>query len=256
MSELQAPLTPDQVDAADDHLMSIVVEEEPEPITDEELDDLARFPDQGISQDAAQQLLKEVIERRKWERDYYEALERHAERLGIETGFDEDVPKLIKKVISQYGLAWRNLEDVERELKAGEERANHYFSMGYGERTRMLLNHLERKADNHLRRYKHLLEDMQVWARAITIIAGTVMDAGTHREKDARMRGLIGACESAVAELRKNRDDQYNYYTVPDVFRSDYPVREYVQQIHQLEAEIKRLTGNGEGEKRADDIPF
>lgn len=91
---------------------------------------------------------------------------------------------------------------------------------------------------------KSFKDDVLTYLRAITLVAETVGNGGTHKEKDARMRGLISQIESAIQRVRTEDKHLFNYYWGnPDLFRSDYPVIEYLRQIRELKAENARLKG-------------
>lgn len=99
----------------------------------------------------------------------------------------------------------------------------------------------ETKALTKLKSFK---EDVLVYLRAIALVAETVGNGGTHREKDARLRGLISQIESAIQRVRDD-EEQFvkSWYTKPDLFRSDYPVGRYMERIRELENENKKLKG-------------
>lgn len=83
-------------------------------------------------------------------------------------------------------------------------------------------------------------EDMILYMRAIALVAEMVGNAGTHAEKNARLRGLIEQIESAIHKLR---EQQFNfretyYWRSPDVWRSDYPLRRYMEQKHDLQRQL------------------
>ncbi len=102
-----------------------------------------------------------------------------------------------------------------------------------------------RKTEQVIGGAKAFNQDLIVYFRAIALVAGMVGNAGTHREKNARLRGLIEQIESAVQKLRDNdmRFDRDYYWAAPDVWRSDYPVREYIQRNQELERQIAELKG-------------
>jgi hypothetical protein len=92
-------------------------------------------------------------------------------------------------------------------------------------------------------------DDMLAWLRGMAINAESVSWAGTHREKDARLRGLVEVIEAAIKRVQEIRTYGYQWHTsLNGWMQSDYPVREYKQRIYELEAEIRRL--NGEDQPR------
>lgn len=110
----------------------------------------------------------------------------------------------------------------------------------------------ERQAENAIASGKAIVEDMCVYLRSFAMILDMVGNASTHREKDARLRGCVEMVESAIQALRneKERVTDLNWYGHPDIFRSDYPVREHKRRIYELENEVKRLKKQYEPETK------
>lgn len=101
-----------------------------------------------------------------------------------------------------------------------------------------------------LAKLKSFKEDVLIYLRAIALLAETVGNAGTHKEKDSRLRGLIAQIETAIQKVRDERErftDSY-YWSKPDLFRSEYPVQRYLEKIRELEVEIKKLKGESTNE--------
>jgi hypothetical protein len=102
---------------------------------------------------------------------------------------------------------------------------------------------LQNKEQNSLLKLKRFQDDILTFLRAIALVADSVGNAATHREKNSRMRGLIGQIESAIQKVRDGYEDLLTryWYDKPDLFRSDYPVLQYIQKSRQLEEELKAL---------------
>jgi hypothetical protein len=170
-----------------------------------------------------------------------------------ESGFS-----FIRYVLVTLSREYGFLRPLEKVMDEQEEKLHHHYgSFGAADRLRYIFRNLERKAEQSQFAYRALKEDMLVWARAIGLAAGMAANGGTHREINARMRGLIEMIESAVTAIRNaNEDERHGFYGahVPDVFRSDYPVREYNQRIHELERELEleRKRNSGDGLKAED----
>lgn len=88
-------------------------------------------------------------------------------------------------------------------------------------------------------------DDVLTYLRALSLIAETVGNAGTHHEKEVRLRGFISLLETAIAALKKRSYGTITRYweEQPDIFRSKYPVAGYIYQIHKLREELKQLKG-------------
>ena len=114
---------------------------------------------------------------------------------------------------------------------------------------------LERDKDNQVLKLKRFQDDILTYLRAVALVADTVGNAGTHKEKDARLRGLISQIESAIQRIR----DGYEYLLTschggtPDLFRSDFPIQQYIKKCRELESEIKFLKGES---TQSDDFPI
>lgn len=108
--------------------------------------------------------------------------------------------------------------------------------------------------DKYRRQYtftKSLAEDVVSYLRAIALCLETVGNAPTHRAKSERVKGLLEQIASAVKNIRDwhrcNIDSRYG--TFPDLFETDFPVRDYLKQIHELKAEVKRLKGEEDSQE-------
>lgn len=135
---------------------------------------------------------------------------------------------------------WQQLSSLilEHEKQQIPDRNN--FS--YLSRLKKVLEYYKHEQLKALSIVKAFREDVSIWMRAIAMVASTAGNASTHREKDARIRGLVSLVESCIQKIREEQKYFHEYYTdSPDLFRSDYPVQQYIQEIRCLEAEIKRL---------------
>lgn len=90
---------------------------------------------------------------------------------------------------------------------------------------------------------KDFNNELIVYFRAIALVAETVANAGTHKEKDARLRGLISQIETALQKLRDQSFDfeRNHYWRSPSIWRSDYSIQEYIDRNRQLEQEVNSL---------------
>jgi len=135
---------------------------------------------------------------------------------------------------------------VIKEINAQQETIQRFFGGSQlADVVRAVIEHHKELAVRQLRRTKEFRDDLIVWLRAMAIIADSVASASTHREKDARLRGMLEVIEGAISTLRKESFDivLYNrsYYPFDDVFRSDYPTRQLMERIRELENQIKAI---------------
>lgn len=146
---------------------------------------------------------------------------------------------------------WNNLHDRLQEL---------YAPYVFYSKSELLsvINSIVRdskdKEQKVLAKAKIFQDDVLSWMRAIAINCDSVANAFTHKEKDARLRGVISVIETAISRIREDQGKILtNYWSdYPDIFRSDYPVRKYVQRIKELEYQLEQLK---EG-KEPDPMPF
>jgi len=74
--------------------------------------------------------------------------------------------------------------------------------------------------------------------KALELCLSMVGNAETHREKSARLRGVIEICQGAVDKLRREEFNFTNSYREwACLFKSDYPSRHYIERIRELEQE-------------------
>lgn len=162
----------------------------------------------------------------------------------------------VRPAANNVPLAEETLLDVQAEL---QRLSNERYTRSYGDiiqQINELLAKSERDGRDAIRVTKALVERMIAFLRGMEIVVMSVGDAGTHREKDARLRGLSDVIQRAINACTEFHFDfgVTNYRYVPDLFKSDFPVREHMQRIHDLEAEVTRLKIKA-GEGKAEDVP-
>jgi chromosome segregation ATPase len=105
-----------------------------------------------------------------------------------------------------------------------------------------IIEHYECQRLGLLAKLKNFKDDVIVYLRALAMVANSVSNADTHAEKNARLRGMLSQLESAIKAVKEEQNDFLNeYWGTPDLFRSDYPIREYVQKIRNLESKLQSL---------------
>lgn len=203
--------------------------------------------------------MAEVQREREARADLQDILQEHFKELGITTTITFPVLN-VGRVLDAYRRINMERGSVEQIVIQAENELHSGYAGSLPNRVQAVYNRLERKVWKAEADFKHLRDDTQVWLRAVGIIATSIGNAGTHAEKNARLRGLIEMIESAIGSVRESRDRDNEWgVRMPDIFRSDYPVREYVQRIHQLEHEIKLMNGkddNGSAPGQVDNISF
>jgi hypothetical protein len=116
-----------------------------------------------------------------------------------------------------------------------------YHSDGLLGQIRSVLGQYESRAELSLLSANDFREEVLRWLAGIVIVTDSVANASTHSEKNARLRGLVEVLESAREKLGKMHFDLQTGTMWPDIFRSDYPTRHFLQRIRDLESEVKEL---------------
>lgn len=137
-----------------------------------------------------------------------------------------------------------NNDELKRALEMFEkdEHVIYGYPRTFAERLDSMLRFYRNKTVNAIADTKHLRDDVLVYMRALAMIVEQAADASTHGEKNARLRGVVSMCETAIKRL-KNEEFDFNkrFYWHEDIFRSDMPTRHYVERIHELEREIEEM---------------
>lgn len=128
----------------------------------------------------------------------------------------------------------------EFEKTAGDH--HYYGGDGLAKRLHRLISHYNMTAANALATTKSFRDDMLTWLRAMSLVGEMAGNAGTHAEKNARLRGMVELIESAIQKIQNQRMEfNYRWWNHEDIFKSDYPVRQFVDRIHELERENESL---------------
>lgn len=125
------------------------------------------------------------------------------------------------------------------------------------EMIRGIIDHYRQTATNALEASKRFNDDMVNYLRAMSMVLEMTGKASTHREKEARFRGCIELIESGIEKCRTRTFDLSNtWHGEPDLFRSDFPVRHWMDKVRELEAEVVRLKGPEQAAAESPDVPF
>jgi len=140
----------------------------------------------------------------------------------------------------------RRLQAMVKEFEeAARNNGNHY---SYNDptlhsRVQRVVDHYTRQAATTVSNARAFKDDILTWLRAMAINAESVSWAGTHQEKNARLRGLVEVIEQACKKVNELRvEERYSWDdNLGNWMRSDFPVREFKRRIYELEDENKRL---------------
>ncbi len=135
------------------------------------------------------------------------------------------------------------LQAFERFVKRHESVIHTHFSGTPAERCDQVLNYYQRRAAELTASRKTILEDSSVYMRSIIMIAEMVGNAGTHREKNTLLAGLISHLNAQVDKLRREQTehilDNWELFTWGGM--SDYPYREILRKFDVLKQENEQL---------------
>ena len=135
----------------------------------------------------------------------------------------------------------RAIDDI---LQQHERLLRHY---GPGdtlaERLKQVITHYQNGATRTVANVDQFRQDLLIQFRAFGLVVDMAGNASTHSEKNARLRGLAEMIATSVQQLREFKLDNFevSLWSFPDLFRTDFPTRSYVQRIHTLEDEITTL---------------
>jgi len=118
------------------------------------------------------------------------------------------------------------------------------------QRLRGILTEYQNASVGAIAACKEFRDRLMMDLRAVSMVLQMVVNADTHREKNARLRGSIELLESAITRLEREQfTTAVRYPSFTDPFRSDYPTRHLVDRIHTLEADLEsakaQLTSSG-----------
>ena len=164
-------------------------------------------------------------------------LERNAESLKTECARQEG---LVVRLTEQKSRIGQQFDEVVQEAERSQ-RAGHTGDTP--QKLRGVLEDYRRWTRENIHRLKCFRDDVVVYLRAVGLIVDSIGNAGTHKEKNARIRGLIEHVEDAIQKLHNERADfEYPYCNrFPDLFRSDYSTRYFYDKLDEKDRAIDEL---------------
>lgn len=89
---------------------------------------------------------------------------------------------------------------------------------------------------------KQFRDELLVSARALSLVVGMAGNASTHREKDARLRGVSELLEGWIQKLER---EQFEFLGNNGRFAPfglcDFPTRHFKERIFELEAQLQEF---------------
>lgn len=143
---------------------------------------------------------------------------------------------------SYDGTPEEALKAIDEYLHGHEEIQRSFYASTIVERLKHIVSHYKDVASNSLLSCQHFRDDVVIGLKAIALVVDMAANAGTHGEKNARLRGVNDLIGSAIEKLRQQEYNfAYTYYRWDDIFSCDTPVRNFLNRIHDLEAENRSL---------------
>lgn len=178
----------------------------------------------------------------------------------------EPLYKTFERQVKALEHAQETLEQIAVQVREHEtDHEKMYLPRGLPDRVAATFTRYQRQRDQALVFAQSFQDDMLLYLRALALTLEMVGNAETHKEKDARLRGVISQVESAIQKVRDHQatfNGRY-WYGRPDLFRSDYPVREFMDRAHKaerrvkdLEAQLRQQPGQPEPEEAVNEIPL
>lgn len=157
----------------------------------------------------------------------------------------------IDRLVSSIAKYAERLEELEKMPSLlheiiREHESKQCMSRGVSEpeRVKGVLRHYQDTATNALAGAEAFRDRTLIWLRAMIICLDMVSNAGTHGEKNARLRGAIEVTERFVKALQEEKFDLSRVYWQWErdffSFRSDYPVRELLERNSTLKHELQQ----------------
>ena len=151
---------------------------------------------------------------------------------------------LVRAIDKWFKTDGQQLQELRNTIEKIASEHNWYLNTRHlPDMIKSLVDHAGREGDTAVKEMKSILDAMISYWRGMEIVAESVSDAGTHKEKDARLRGLLDVIERAI---QRSTEFSYefgvrHYPTYQDLFKSDFGVRDIMRKMREQEAEIKRL---------------
>ncbi len=142
-------------------------------------------------------------------------------------------------------LAEEQLNSIKEMLKSEQHRDRfHHSAELVSELVHRVLEHKREMVTSTVARSREFQQDVLTFLRAFELMLETVAGASTHGEKAARLRGLmelVGTAARKVREKQFSETQMWSYALSDDVFRSDYPVRHFIDKSREAERKVKIL---------------
>jgi hypothetical protein len=172
------------------------------------------------------------------------------------TALEETQQRLSRETIDTAALV-----EIDRVLAEHEKTLGGWYHHDKSRQTRLhyMLAHHRDLAEKAVTKGRQLREKVAAEIRAIALVAEAVGDAGTHREKEARARVLTCICNTALDRLDGfDFEERWETSYWPELNRSEYPYRRYLDKIRELESQVEQLKAErGQGSSpSADPVPF
>ena len=142
-----------------------------------------------------------------------------------------------------------------------ESELHQHYSGTLVQKACVLISRHERIAAGAIGEKMQAIEDMKIYVRAMTMAAEMVAIAGTHGEKNARLRGMIELMNSTSSKLNKGYEDELLASFRFQLYgNSDQPYQKILRKYDELKRENEELKRklNPQPEKKEEgkELPF
>jgi hypothetical protein len=141
-----------------------------------------------------------------------------------------------------------------------EDETNHRYSGTVIERAATVISRAQRETAGAMAQKKQCIEDMKIYVRGICMAAEMVAIAGTHGEKNARLRGMIELLNQTSNKLSKGYEDELlQGYRFEMYGNSDKPYQNILRKYDELKrenAELKEKLNPSPQKEETTEYPF
>jgi hypothetical protein len=134
------------------------------------------------------------------------------------------------------------IDKIRLVLKRHQESVHHYHCGDEAEQIASLINHYEKDAASAVAGKLDMTDNTLTYFRSVVMLAESAMMAGTHGEKNARLRGLIDLLNHTIEKLKHQKSDNLLHHS--GYFSWDmatYPYQSIINKLNDAQLENERL---------------
>lgn len=136
------------------------------------------------------------------------------------------------------------MEEIEKIIKRFESDEQYHHSGSVSYKVKQLLGTYQNRTAQAIADKKSLMDDCVIYFRSIAMLIESASMGTTHRDKEARLSGLIELVENTLQKFQNGQTDQLLNSTRYFSFNmSDYPYRAALRRLRRENAELREQTG-------------